>query len=160
MDHYLEIRVLPDAELDTDVLMATLFTKLHRALGKRGKGDIGVSFPRFDMTLGSCLRLHGTLQALQELEAGGWRKGFTDYCQCSPVQLIPAIQGWRTVSRVQDRHTPLNERPVPLPYVDITSLSSQQQFRLFICHGEVAPVPAHGTFNYYGLSTTATIPWF
>jgi len=45
MDHYLEIRVLPDPEFSSEMLMAALFAKLHRVLGARGQGDIGVSFP-------------------------------------------------------------------------------------------------------------------
>lgn len=45
MDHYFDLRVLPDPEFNTEMLMAALFAKLHRALGARGKGDIGVSFP-------------------------------------------------------------------------------------------------------------------
>lgn len=44
MDHYLEIRVLPDPEFSSEMLMAALFAKLHRVLGARGQGDIGVSF--------------------------------------------------------------------------------------------------------------------
>ncbi len=38
MDHYLEIRVLPDPEFSSEMLMAALFAKLHRALGARGQG--------------------------------------------------------------------------------------------------------------------------
>lgn len=45
MDYFLDIRVLPDPEFSEEMLMAALFAKLHRALGARGKGDIGVSFP-------------------------------------------------------------------------------------------------------------------
>ncbi|MDS0116062.1 type I-F CRISPR-associated endoribonuclease Cas6/Csy4, partial [Enterobacter hormaechei subsp. steigerwaltii] len=45
MDHYIEIRVLPDPEFSEEMLMPALMAKLHRALGQRGKGDIGVSFP-------------------------------------------------------------------------------------------------------------------
>ncbi|POT57946.1 type I-F CRISPR-associated endoribonuclease Cas6/Csy4 [Citrobacter amalonaticus] len=184
MDHYLEIRVLPDPEFNTGMLMAALFAKLHRALGARGKGDIGVSFPLAGVTPGACLRLHGTMLALQELEAGLWRKGLTDYCQCSTISIIPAIQGWRTVSRIQVKSSPqrmmrrsvkkgwlseeeaqqrlatLAEQYTDLPYLNIKSLSSQQQFRLFIRHGDILSMPVNGVFSSYGLSATATIPWF
>lgn len=160
MDHYLDIRIMPDPEFDTEVLMSSLFGKLHRALGERGKGDIGVSFPQFNQTLGTVLRLHGTQQALRALEATSWRKGVAEYCQSSSPELIPAIQGWRTVSRAQQRPDALAEQSSSFPYLNMKSLLSPQQFRLFICHGEIAPVPANGTFNSYGLSATATIPWF
>lgn len=36
MDHYFDLRVLPDPEFNTEMLMAALFAKLHRALGARG----------------------------------------------------------------------------------------------------------------------------
>lgn len=106
MDHYLEIRVLPDPEFSSEMLMAALFAKLHRVLGARGQGDIGVSFPDVNVMPGTHLRLHGSAQALQELEASTWRKGLTDYCQCSPVTPVPEIKGWRVVSRVQVKSNP------------------------------------------------------
>ncbi len=59
MDHYIEIRVLPDPEFSEEMLMAALMAKLHRALGQRGKGDIGVSFPAHGIKPGAVLRLHG-----------------------------------------------------------------------------------------------------
>lgn len=40
------------------------------------------------------------------------------------------------------------------------SLSSQQQFKLFIRHGDLLKEPVKGEFSSYGLSATATIPWF
>lgn len=184
MDHYFDLRVLPDPEFNTEMLMAALFAKLHRALGARGKGDIGVSFPQFGVTPGSCLRLHGSLSALQELEAGSWRKGLNDYCQCMAVTPVPAVKGWRTVSRVQVKSSPQRllrrsvrkgwlteeqaqlrlvestEQHSDLPYLNVKSLSNQQQFRVFIRHGELRSEPVSGTFTSYGLSSTATIPWF
>ncbi|WP_251265995.1 type I-F CRISPR-associated endoribonuclease Cas6/Csy4, partial [Enterobacter hormaechei] len=56
MDHYIEIRVLPDPEFSEEMLMAALMAKLHRALGQRGKGDIGVSFPAHGIKPGAVLR--------------------------------------------------------------------------------------------------------
>ncbi len=68
MDHYQDIQVLPDPEFTQETLMAALFAKLHRALGARGKGDIGVSFPDVGIKPGARLRLHGLQPAL----AGGF----------------------------------------------------------------------------------------
>lgn len=45
MDHYLDLRVLPDPEFNTEMLMAALFAKLHRALGARGKGILALASP-------------------------------------------------------------------------------------------------------------------
>lgn len=43
MDHYIEIRVLPDPEFTEEMLMAALMAKLHRALGQRGKGILALA---------------------------------------------------------------------------------------------------------------------
>lgn len=176
MDHYLEIRVLPDPEFSSEMLMAALFAKLHRVLGARGQGDIGVSFPDVNVMPGTHLRLHGSAQALQELEASTWRKGLTDYCQCSPVTPVPEIKGWRVVSRVQVKSNPQRllrrsvkkgwlteeqaierlatqaEQRTDLPFLNMKSLSSQQQFKLFIRHGDLLKEPVKGEFSSYGLS--------
>ncbi|MGR7464248.1 type I-F CRISPR-associated endoribonuclease Cas6/Csy4 [Klebsiella aerogenes] len=184
MDHYLELLVLPDPEFNSGMMMSALFAKLHRAIGDRKKGDIGVSFPRHSIMPGDCLRLHGTAEALHELESTNWRKGMNDYCQCSLVSPIPDIKGWRTVSRVQVKSSPqrllrrsvrkgwltedeamlrlqaLPEARTTLPFVQIKSLSSGKMFRLFISHGALQNAPVEGTFSSYGLSTVATIPWF
>ncbi|MDA6210463.1 type I-F CRISPR-associated endoribonuclease Cas6/Csy4, partial [Escherichia coli] len=47
-----------------------------------------------------------------------------------------------------------------LPFLNMKSLSSQQQFKLFIRHGDLLTEPVKGEFSSYGLSATATIPWF
>lgn len=184
MDHYLEIHVRPDPEFHEEMLMAALFAKLHRALGARGKGDIGVSFPLHNLKPGTCLRLHGSAPALQTLESTAWRKGLTDYCHCSDVRPIPAGVSWRCVSRVQVKSSPerllrrsvkkgwlteeearlrlpgMSEQQTDLPWLTLRSLSTGQTFRLFIRHGEIGNTPVPGTFSTYGLSGTATIPWF
>ena len=92
MDHYLEIRVLPDPEFNEEMLMAALMAKLHRALGLRGQGDIGISFPAHGIKPGPVLRLHGTHPALSELESLVWRKGLSDYCMSSDIQPVPVVK--------------------------------------------------------------------
>jgi CRISPR-associated endonuclease Csy4 len=52
------------------------------------------------------------------------------------------------------------EREVSLPFATLRSLSTGQRFSLFIEHGEIRNTPAQGTFNRYGLSQEATVPWF
>lgn len=184
MDHYLEIRVLPDPEFSEEMLMAALIAKMHRALVQRGKGDIGVSFPAHALKPGAMLRLHSNRQALSELESLGWRKGLNDYCLCSEIKPIPDVRQWRCVSRVQVKSSAqrLMQRSVKkgwlteedaqqrllamedvrtnLPWLNLRSASTGQTFRLFIRHGEPLPAPVDGAFSTYGLSATATIPWF
>lgn len=184
MDHYIEIRVLPDPEFSEEVLMAALMAKLHRALGLRGKGDIGVSFPAHGIKPGALLRLHGDRQALSELESLTWRKGLNDYCLCTAIKAVPEVNRWRCVSRIQvkssaqrlmrrsvkkgwiteeeaqERVRTMEEARTDLPWLNLRSLSTGQSFRLFIRHGELLPAPVVGLFSTYGLSATATVPWF
>lgn len=184
MDHYLEIRVLPDPEFSEEMLMAALMAKLHRALGQRGQGDIGISFPAYGLKPGPVLRVHGHHQALSDLEALSWRKGLSDYCLSSGIQPVPAVNQWRCVSRVQvkssahrlmrrsvkkewlteeeaqQRLLTMQETRSDLPWLNLRSLSTGQTFKLFICHGELLSSPVAGTFTTYGLSATATVPWF
>ncbi|WP_312584650.1 type I-F CRISPR-associated endoribonuclease Cas6/Csy4 [Atlantibacter sp.] len=184
MDHYLEIHVLPDPEFSEEMLMAALVAKLHRALGSRGKGDIGISFPSFGLKPGPRLRVHGTQSALKELESMAWRKGLHDYCLCTELMPVLEIKGWRCVSRVQVKSNPqrllrrsvrkgwlteeearqrslmITEQFSDLPWLNMRSLSTGQCFRLFVCHGEIQPKPIAGEFSSYGLSPTATVPWF
>ncbi|WP_061708568.1 type I-F CRISPR-associated endoribonuclease Cas6/Csy4 [Pseudenterobacter timonensis] len=184
MDHYQEIRVAPDPEFKEEMLMAALFAKLHRALGARGKGDIGVSFPEFRHKPGGCLRLHGSGASLQEVEAMQWRKGLNDYCQSTAILPVPDSVAWRCVSRVQVKSSPerllrrsvkkgwlteeeaqarlalMQMEQTDLPWLNMRSLSTGQSFKLFIRHGEIVDAPVPGLFSSYGLSPTATVPWF
>ncbi|NIY47472.1 type I-F CRISPR-associated endoribonuclease Cas6/Csy4 [Cedecea colo] len=184
MDSYQDIRVLPDPEFQESMLMAALFAKLHRALGGRKKGDIGVSFPEHNRSPGGVLRLHGKQTALKELEATGWRAGLNDYCTASSVLPVPAIKGWRKVTRVQVKSSPerllrrsvrkgwiteeeaqhrlsaMQEKRSKLPFIQLKSLSNGQAFRLFIHHSDLQEQQISGNFSNYGFSDGATIPWF
>lgn len=184
MDHYCEVRVLPDPEFSEEMLMAALFAKLHRALVTKGGGDTGVSFPRAGIKPGAILRIHGSADSLNALEAMHWRKGLNDYCRCSAILPVPESVAWRTVSRVQvksnalrlmrrsvnkgwlteeeatQRLANITEQRTELPFLNIKSASTGQVFRLFIQHGELQSSPVEGTFSSYGLSPVATIPWF
>jgi CRISPR-associated endonuclease Csy4 len=47
-----------------------------------------------------------------------------------------------------------------LPFVTLQSASTGKLFRLFIEHMPVQPESQNGDFSFYGLSSTATVPWF
>jgi CRISPR-associated endonuclease Csy4 len=47
-----------------------------------------------------------------------------------------------------------------LPYVTIKSRSTGQDFRLFVDQMPPMDHAIFGSFNHYGLSATATVPWF
>ncbi|KUM39463.1 type I-F CRISPR-associated endoribonuclease Cas6/Csy4 [Pseudomonas sp. EpS/L25] len=186
MDHYLDLRLLPDPEFPATQLMSALFAKLHRGLSDLRRDDVGISFPEVDAgpTLGTRLRLHGTAEALDRLLALDWLTGMRDHLHLGALTPIPAQVRWRQVSRVQVDSNPdrlrrrlikrhgLSEtearQRIPdsaakrcaLPFVTLRSNGNGQRFPLFIRHGPLLEAPIPGTFNRYGLSTTATVPWF
>lgn len=187
MDHYVEIRLLPDPELAPTVLMNALFAKLHRVLAELESNAIGISFPDVQQTqpaLGGRLRLHGTSDELHRLMALNWLTGIRDYITINELTPVPAKVSYRKVRRVQTKSNPERlrrrlmkrkgitaeeaGRAIPdsaakklkLPFVTIKSRSTGQEFRLFIDHQPLERGPTNGEFNWYGLSTTATVPWF
>lgn len=187
MDSYINIHIRPTPELSPMHLMEAAFAKLHTALTALQRSDVGVSFPEFDgknPRIGQCLRLHGAAFALTTVMDTPWQVGLRDYLAVSEVQPVPITSQYRCVSRAQAKSNPERlrrrqmhrhgltqeeaQKRIPdsaaetldLPYIKVHSQSTGQKFRLFIRHGPLQPIPMSGTFNFYGLSNTATIPWF
>ena len=69
-------------------------------------------------------------------------------------------KGWLTEEEAQQRMLTMAEARTDLPWLNLRSLSTGQSFRLFIRHGDLLSAPVTGVFSTYGLSATATIPWF
>jgi CRISPR-associated endonuclease Csy4 len=186
MDHYMDLRILKDPEFPTTQLVNALFSKLHRGLVRLGANDIGVSFPNVDEKaphLGDVLRLHGTEDAFSKLLGDAWLVGMRDHVRIGSVTQVPPVVEHRHVQRVQvksnverirrrqmKRHgwsaaearekiPESAARILELPYVRVESQSSGHRFHLFLRHQPVAGSTV-GTFNAYGLSATATVPWF
>lgn len=187
MDHYVDLKLLPDPEIAQPHLMGSLFSKLHLTLVAQRSERIGISFPAVRDTppwLGDCLRLHGSKTDLAAMMATSWLAGLRDHVQVSAVLPVPATARFRLVSRVQAKSNPdrLRRRQmrrhgidaaealvrVPdtaaerldLPYVQVCSLSTVQSFKLFIRHGDLQDAASPGMFGAYGLSPTASVPWF
>ena len=187
MNSYLEIRLLPDPEFSPTTLMNALFSKLHRALVTHGGQNIGVSFPEAgekNPTLGARLRLHGVAADLETLMALGWMAGMRDHANVGEIAPVPAQAKHRVVRRVQAKSNPERDRrrliarkglsteearqAIPdsaaerlrLPYLVVGSKSTEQQFRLFVEHLPVQDMALPGLFSAYGLSPSATVPWF
>lgn len=129
MDHYVDIRLQPDAEFAPAMLMAALFTKLHKALAAGTHTQVGVSFPHMDIdmsdaqqpsrtsrssrtgehpryALGHVLRLHSEDAVLQGLLATEWLSGMRDHVLCGGVTHVPTGASHRTLSRVQAKSSP------------------------------------------------------
>lgn len=183
MDHYLEIRVLPDPELHEGQLLSALFAKLHQRLGQAGEGRVGLSFPLHGVALGGIVRVHGTSADLQALMAENWLQGVKDYIHSTAILPVPAGVSYRTVRRVQAKSAhnkrkrsiakgwlseeealaripDSQQKPLRMPYIELRSLSNGNLMRVYVEHGPVQPHPQPGVFNAYGLSATATVPWF
>lgn len=188
MDHYIDIQLRPDPEFRVDTLMGALFSKLHRALAHREETSIGISFPAHALkptrTLGNVLRLHANAAQLQALMAEPWLTGMRDHVTLSEMAPVPDRVEYCIVRRRQfktnaerlrrrramrhgetmeqaSEHIPVSvERKVKLPYIALRSQSSGHTFDLFVEHGPPRTKPIDGTFNSYGLSQGATVPWF
>lgn len=185
--HYIEIRILPDPEFSIAHLIGALYSKLHRALVLLQAEDLGVSFPQYSLKpkgLGGVMRIHGSLPALQKLEHIQWLRGIRDHIEIFDVCEAPLSAMHRTVFRRQfktnvdrlrrrrmKRHgetveqaaaaIPSSTQQQPnLPFLQLRSSSTSQQFCLFLEMGPEQKQAKTGTFNSYGLSGQATIPWF
>lgn len=187
MDHYTDIHLRSHPEWPAHHLMAALYAKLHRVLVRLQTSVIGVSFPGYATsppTLGTTLRLLGPASELARLMEQNWLTGMRDHTKLTPVAAVPADAAHRSLRRVQAKSSPERLRRrhmrrhdlsaeqarerVPdtaaellqLPFVALTSSSTGQSFPVFFRLGPVAPTSQAGSFNAYGLSNSATIPWF
>lgn len=183
--HYIDITLLPDPEFSHVHLLGALVAKLHRVLVQLRSEDIGVSFPEHrPRNLGAVLRLHGNEAALQALMAEPWLQGMRDHVRLAELAGVPAGAAHRQVTRRQfktsaerlrrrrmrrkgETHEQARaaipdsvERRPELPFVQLRSASTDQPFCLFIEHGPELEQASAGSFNSYGLSLGASIPWF
>ena len=46
------------------------------------------------------------------------------------------------------------------PYIELLSTSNGHKHRRYLQFGELKSKPIHGKFDQFGLSKTATVPWF
>lgn len=185
--HFIDLRVRPDPEMGEAQLMGALYDRLHLALVRQHRDDIGVSFPHYSLnprTLGPVLRVHGSVEALAGLANNEWLGGMRDHVRVSELTPVPDHVRHRTVQRKQFKTSadrlrrrrmrrkgeteeqareaiPDNvERHADLPFVNLQSRSSGQVYCMFIGMGLLQDQPVFGTFNSHGLSGVATIPWF
>ena len=163
--------------------MNTVYTKLHKALHDLESTNIGVSFPKYNITLGNVLRIHGENTVLKALMDFNWLGGISGYCDVSPIRYIPTDTKFRTISRKQTTmsqsklrrlikrdsitadeirlyKTKMLSKGIDNPYVELVSGSNSQKHRRYIEFGELLDKPIEGKFDKFGLSKIATVPWF
>lgn len=183
MEYYIDIKLKPDKEMRESALMNLVYDKLHNALVKLKPAQIGVSFPEYHIKLGKILRLHGDKDDLRNLQNLNWLGGIAGYCGMSDIKSVPADVKYRTVSRIRSNMsksklnrlkrrgsiTPDEEKKYKAkmfsqglddPYLDLKSGTTGQTHRRFIRLGPLIDQQVEGRFDTYGLSKTATVPWF
>ena len=149
--------------------------------------NIGVSFPEYTLKpkcLGAVLRVHGSQAALTRLQETNWLKGMRDHTSVSDILAVPTDAEHKQVARRQYKTSAERlrrrrmkrkgetyeqaEQAIPdsvereslFPFLALSSSSTGQTFFLFVYQGDPQAKPVTGEFNYYGLSQTATVPWF
>lgn len=183
MNSYINIFLLPDPEFRETILMNAIYTKLHKAMYDLRSITIGISFPKYNATLGNILRIHGDKSILTDLQGLNWIGGMNGYCKVSQIASVPSVVKYRTVSRVQTTmsQSKLNRllkrgsitedevknykakmftKGLDNPFVELVSGSNGNKHRRYIEFGELLDAPVPGEFDHFGLSKTATIPWF
>lgn len=183
MNSYINIQIKPDAEMRENLLINKIYTKLHKALSTLKSTDIGVSFPNYKVKLGDVIRLHGEEGSLSKLQATNWLGGLSGYCDVSELQTIPDKVKYRRVSRKQANMTTSKLRRLikrgsinaeeanqykakmfsqglDNPYLELESSSNGNKHRRYIQFSELYDSSIQGVFDQFGLSKTATVPWF
>ncbi len=183
MDYYLDIRINPDAEMRQNCLLNMVYTKLHKVLFDMKSTDIGVSFPEYDVLLGGVMRLHGIQQRLQGFKESNWLGSLVGYCEVAEARAVPVDAKYRIISRVQPTMTESKLRRLikrglvhddeirryrakmfatglDNPYLELQSISTGHKYRRYLAFGDLQESAAKGEFDQFGLSKTATIPWF
>ncbi len=183
MDFFLDIKIKPDAEMRENELLNKVYTKLHKRLFELETTDIGVSFPQYKILLGQVIRIHSSENGLNKLQATEWLGGLLGYCKVSLMQPIPGNVHYRTVSRIQPNMTEAKlrrllqrgsitadeikvykakmfQQGLDNPYLELESTSNGHKHRRYLQFGELVSEPVAGKFDSFGLSNTATVPWF
>lgn len=182
MDHYIDIKIMPNAEMRINVLLNKVYTKFHKSLCALKSNSIGVSFPEKKVTLGKVMRIHGDQSALNNLQALPWLSGLSSYCKVSDIARIPDKCKHRTISRKQANMTEAKLRRLikrglnpehakayrakmfsqglDHAFLEFDSGSNGHHHRRFIQFGDLLENALVGEFSSFGLSKTATVPCF
>ena len=154
----------------------------------QGNVPVAASFPQYSEELnhlGCKLRLFAEdKQTLESFNAPKWLNRLTDYVHIKQIQQVQdnvtefacfkrqqvkssnerlarrkAKRSGNDYQQVLEQLKGYDEKRVQTPYINIKSQSTGNQFRLFI-EKRIAENAQEGQFNSYGLSKTATVPWF
>lgn len=183
MDAYFELHLKPDAEMREAELSSKVFTKFHKALVMLNTNEIGISFPQAHIKLGKVFRIHANKRILNDLQGLDWLGALSGYCRISDILPVPKHAQFRIISDKKSNLSKAKLRRLIArgnidkegekrykikmlsqgfdnPYLDLFSSSTGQVHRKFFEFSDVTDKPVEGVFDSYGLSKTATVPWF
>ena len=149
---------------------------------------IGVAFPKYDAdkySLGTKLRLFAKDEkSLEQMHFEKWFNRLSDYVHLSHIKPVPeklaghacfkhiklkgnkeklarrrAKRKGETLQQALSHFENFEEQRSNLPYINMTSQTNGQRFRLFI-EKQVMEQPQTGLYSCYGLSNTTTVPLF
>ncbi|OBU17878.1 type I-F CRISPR-associated endoribonuclease Cas6/Csy4 [Photobacterium aquimaris] len=183
MDSYIDIQLKPNAEMRETELSCKVFTKFHKALVKLNTNQIGISFPQAHVKLGRLFRIHGEASLLNDLEGLAWLESLGGCCRVGAVIAVPEQVQYRNISAKKSNMSNAKLRRLikrgnldqdgikrykvkmlsqgfEQPYLDLFSSSTGQIYRKFFDFSDLMNDPVEGVFDSYGLSKTATVPWF
>jgi CRISPR-associated endonuclease Csy4 len=183
MKYFIDIKLLSSKKMTVDRLLEKVYSRNHGILSKNNITNIAVSFPEQVVKLGSLFRIHGEKSDLEELSLKECLDDFKSNYYVSPIQAVPEGAMHRTVYRVQQNMTESKLRRLisrgsiskdeiksyrmkmlkgglAEGFIDLESRSTEQRYRHYIAFGELQDTEVKGEFNSFGLSKTATIPWF
>ena len=156
--------------------------------GKEDVSKVGISFPEYnadEFLLGTKQRLFAQDEkALQSIQCEKWLSRLRDYVLVKPIAPVSeklvghacfkhvkmkgskeklarrrAKRQGETFEQALAYFADYKEQQTKLPYINMTSQSNGQSFRLFI-EKQITEEPQQGYFSCYGLSHTATVPLF
>lgn len=149
---------------------------------------IGVAFPEYAAnanSLGTNLNLFAEDEkSLEQMQCEKWLSRLKDYVHIFPIKTVPekleghacfkhiklkgnkeklarrrAKRKGETLQEALLHYEDFKEQNSKLPYINMTSQTNGQRFRLFIEKKETKE-PHTGLYSCYGLSNTTTVPLF
>jgi CRISPR-associated endonuclease Csy4 len=149
---------------------------------------IGVAFPEYNAdrySLGTKLRLFAEDEkSLEQMHFEKWFNRLSDYVHLSHIKPVPekltghacfkhiklkgnkeklarrrAKRKGETLQQTLSHFDNFEEQRTKLPYINMTSQTNGQRFRLFI-EKQAMEQPQTGLYSCYGLSNTTTVPLF
>ena len=149
---------------------------------------IGIAFPEYNVDkhyFGTKLRLFAEdEQSLEQMQCNHWLSRLSDYVHLSRIKPVPeklagyacfkhikfkgckeklarrrAKRKGETLQQALAHFEDFEEQRSNLPYINMSSETNGQRFRLFI-EKQAMEHPQTGLYSCYGLSNTTTVPLF